>query len=314
MKSIGFTHFGGPEVFEEITTKELPTYKENQVLIKTLKAGVNPYDALLRSGEMAKFRPLAFPIIPGTDVVGEIIAVGNDVTDFSIGDIVIANPSIGGYSQYIAISHKRIMKKPEKMSLSIAAGFASVSVTAYWAIMGFAPVKKGATIIIQGASGAVGGVAVQIAKDNGLYVIGIGNSRNKEYVLSLGADEFVAYNEEHSTSTLANRADIVLDASFGGKGAPSGLDLVKDGGYYLSLTAVPEAQPDKNVTIVSIQRTKDMTTGKALTYLSDLYQRKEIIMETALEFPLTAIGASKAHQAIETKKQAGKIILSVENN
>lgn len=313
MKAIGFSHFGGPEVFEEFT-KELPTYKENQVLIKTIKAGVNPYDALLRSGAMAKFRPLEFPIVPGTDVVGKIVAIGSQVSDFSVDDCVIANPSIGGYSEYIAVSHKRILLKPEKMSLSIAAGFASVSVTAYWAIMGFAPIKKGNTIIIQGASGAVGGVAVQIAKDQGLHVIGIGNSRNKEYVLSLGADEFVAYNEEKSTEVLANRGDIVLDASFGGKGASDGLNLVKDGGFYLSLTAVPKPQADKNVTIVSIQRTKDMTTGKALVYLSELYHRKAIIMETALEFPLTAAGTIAAHQAIETKKQAGKIILSVENH
>ncbi|MGX7417294.1 NADP-dependent oxidoreductase [Carnobacterium gallinarum] len=308
MYAIGFNQFGGPDVFEEIQ-KDTPIYKKNQLLVKTMMAGVNPYDALLRSGAMKDIRPIDFPIVPGSDLLGKVVEMGSDVTDFKIGELVIATPSIGGYAEFVAVSHKLAIPKPETMSLEMAAGFSSASVTAFWAMTGFAPIQAGNTLIIQGASGAVGSIAVQIAKDYGFNVIGTGNSRNREFVLSLGADEFVAYDEENIPEYLANQGDFVFDASFGGKGAKDGLNLVKDGGYYLSLTAIPKSVPTKKVTIASLQRTKEMTTNKALNYLTDLYQRKGLIMETALVFPLTATGVAAAHQAIDTKTIAGKILL-----
>lgn len=311
MYAIGFKQYGGPEVFEELQL-DIPTYNENQLLIQTIMVGVNPYDDFLRSGAMKDIRPLDFPIIPGTELVGKVIKAGKNVTDYQIGDIVIARPPLDGYSEYIAISQNLVMKKPENMSLEIAAGFGAVCVTAFWSITGFAPIKKGQTVIIQGASGAVGGVAVQIAKDYGLHVIGIGNSRNRNYVLSLGADEFVAYNEENIFDKLKDRGDFVFDASFGGKGAENGLALVKDGGYYLSLTDVPEPVSDKQVTITSMRLTKEMTAKKAFTYLNELYQRKGIIMETAVTFPLTIEGVQQAHEAIKNKTIAGKIILKAQ--
>lgn len=308
MYAIGFNKYGGTDVFEKLQLAR-PTYNENQLLVKTIMSGVNPYDGFLRSGAMKQIRPLDFPAIIGSELVGKVIEIGHNVTRFQVGDIVIARPSLGGYGEYVAVSQDLVMKKPESMSLEIAAGFAAVNVTAFWSITGFVPIEKGQTIIIQGASGAVGAVAVQIAKDQGLKVIAIGNSRNHDYVLSLGADEFVPYDQVNIFEKLANQGDFVFDASLGGKGAKEVLAMVKDGGYYVSLTDVPEAVSNKQVKIIAMRLTPEMTTSKAFAYLSDLYQRKGIIMATALVFPLTVSGVKQAHDAISTKTVAGKILL-----
>ncbi|MBC6314501.1 NADP-dependent oxidoreductase [Listeria grandensis] len=307
MKALGFTQFGAPEVFEELEL-ETPKASEKGVVIKVLAAGVNPYDALLRAGVMQKIRPLGFPIVPGSDVVGEITEVGSKVKNYAVGDIVIAHPSIGGYGEYVATPSYNIVKKPEEMSIEEAAGLSSVGITAYYALQ-VANVKKGETLIIQGASGAVGAIAVQIAKEKGIKVIGIASSKNADYVSALGADRVVAYDRDNVAELLADKADVVLDASFGGKGAAKGLAYVKKGGRYISLTAVPEHAEDKKVTAVRLKRTKDMKDKEALSYLADLYRSHKLQLKTAEVLTFDLRGVIGAHQLIDKKKVAGKLIL-----
>lgn len=140
MRALGFNTYGPPEVFEELELPK-PTLSEKDVLIKVQAIGINPYDALLRAGTMQKIRPLEFPIVPGSDVVGEIVEVGSKIKHYAIGDIVIGHPSIGGYGEYVAISSAKIVKKPAEMSLEEAAGLASVGTTAYFALQ-LAKLKK----------------------------------------------------------------------------------------------------------------------------------------------------------------------------
>ncbi|MBC2194157.1 NADP-dependent oxidoreductase [Listeria booriae] len=307
MKALGFTTYGAPEVFEELELPK-PTLGEKDVLIKAQAVGINPYDALLRAGTMQKIRPLEFPIVPGSDVVGEIVEVGSKVKHYAIGDIVIAHPSIGGYGEYVAISSAKIVKKPEEMSLEEAAGLASVGTTAYFAIK-LAKLKKNETLIIQGASGAVGSIAVQIAKEAGIHVIGIAHSRNRDYVSALGADEVVAYDEENLAKTLADKADVVLDSSFGGKGAAEGLQFVKKGGRYISLTSLPDNAEEKKVKAMRMMRTKDMKDKEALGYLADLYRSHKLRLKTAETLTFDLRGVIGAHQLIDKKKVAGKLVL-----
>ncbi|MGU9987744.1 alcohol dehydrogenase catalytic domain-containing protein [Latilactobacillus curvatus] len=121
MEKFGFNHFGGPDVFERFDQPQ-PTPKDNQVLIKVLAAGLNPYDVALRNGSQDSVRPLPFPIFPGTDVVGEIVELGADVDDYRVGEIVINHRSMGAYSEYVTASTAKILRKPASMSIAEAAG------------------------------------------------------------------------------------------------------------------------------------------------------------------------------------------------
>lgn len=171
-------------------------------------------------------RPLEFPIIPGSDIVGEVTEVGSKVKNYAVGDVVIGHPAIGGYSEYVATPSYNVVKKPEEMSLEEAAGLSSVGITAYYALQ-LAKLKKGEKIIILGASGAVGSIAVQIAKEKGYKVIGVASSKNVDYVSALGADRVLSYDKDDLSKVLHNKVNVVLDTSFGGKAAAEGLQYVK---------------------------------------------------------------------------------------
>ncbi|MBC1500719.1 NADP-dependent oxidoreductase [Listeria weihenstephanensis] len=307
MKALGFTKFGEPEVFEEL---ELPKPKasEKGVLIKVQAVGINPYDALLRAGTMQKIRPLEFPIVPGSDIVGKIVEVGSKVKNYAIGDVVIAHPAIGGYAEYVATPSYNVVKKPKEMGVEEAAGLASAGITAYYALQ-IANVKKGENLVIQGASGAVGAIIVQLAKEKGIRVIGIGNSKNADYLSALGVDRVMSYDRGNLAEILKDKGDVVIDASFGGKGAEEGLHYVKKGGRYISLTALPENAEEKQVKAIRMKRTKEMKDKEALGYLADLYRANKLQLKTAEVLTFDLRGVIGAHQLIEKKNVAGKIIL-----
>ncbi len=111
MIRFGFNQFGDAHVFEAITA-DRPTPKPGQVLLQVLGFGMNPYDVTLRTGAQAEMRPMTFPIVPGTDVVGRVVELGEGVTDFAEGDIVMNYRPIGGYSEYVVASTSKIYKKP----------------------------------------------------------------------------------------------------------------------------------------------------------------------------------------------------------
>lgn len=307
MKALGFTKYGDPEVFEELELSK-PKASEKGVVIKVLAAGVNPYDGLLRSGAMQKMRPLEFPIVPGSDIVGEITEIGSKVKNYAVGDIVIGHPAIGGYSEYVATPSYNVVKKPKEMSIEEAAGLASVGITAYYALQ-VAKLKKGEKLIILGASGAVGSIAVQIAKEQGHKVIGVASSKNADYVSALGADYVFSYDRDDLSQVLHNKANVVLDMSFGGKGSAEGLHYVKRGGRYVSLTSLPENADEKKVKAIRMKRSKDMKDKEALGYLADLYRAHKLQLKTAEVLTFDLRGVIGAHQLIDKKQVAGKLIL-----
>ncbi|WP_238595665.1 alcohol dehydrogenase catalytic domain-containing protein [Loigolactobacillus backii] len=121
MQSFGFNQFGPPSVFKEIVQAP-PVLSPIRVLVDVIGFGLNPYDAALRRGEQQAKRPLPFPIVPGTDVVGTINSIGSDVTDYLPGDLVIAHPNIGGYASQVPVSHNKIGRLPSAFPIEQAVG------------------------------------------------------------------------------------------------------------------------------------------------------------------------------------------------
>lgn len=126
MQRFGFEQYGDPNVFETIEAP-IPEPKTGQVQLQVLGFGLNPYDASLRRGEQAAFRKVKFPVVPGTDVLGRITKLGEGVTDFAIGDLVLNYRPIGGYSEYVTASTSKIYKKTDCLKL-----FGCCCTTASW--------------------------------------------------------------------------------------------------------------------------------------------------------------------------------------
>ncbi|KAI9362606.1 chaperonin 10-like protein [Pilaira anomala] len=215
-----------------IYSKEVPVPKlktKTQVLIRVKAAGVNPVDAKAASGNMKLATITArFPFVPGADYAGVIVAMGEKVTDFELGDEVFGSQEYpfgmdGSYAQYILIDTAKaaIAKKPQELSFEQAASAGIAVMTAYQGIITNGGIDESnkhqrRNILIIGASGGVGSYGVQIAKilNHQNNVIGICSEKNVEYVKSLGADRVINYRDQENYEMFINENipfDVILD-------------------------------------------------------------------------------------------------------
>ncbi|WP_326765277.1 NADP-dependent oxidoreductase [Streptomyces sp. NBC_01591] len=233
-RAVEFSEYGGPEVLR-VVDREVPRPGPGQVLVEVRAAGVNPLDWQLRSGAVAAMMPVEFPSVPGGDVAGVVADVGADVTDFAAGDEVFGSIGSGGYAEFALAPAAQLARKPEAVSWEVAAGLPVAVNTAYQALTDLG-VKAGETLVVDGAAGGVGSVAVQIARHLGATVIGTAGERNHAYLRSLGAEP-VMYGEG-----FAGRIRAV---------AVKGVDAAFDAAGKGSLPALVELAggPDRVVTI-----------------------------------------------------------------
>jgi NADPH:quinone reductase-like Zn-dependent oxidoreductase len=236
MKAILFDEFGGPEVLHE-GEAAMPTPGPGQVRVRVAVAGVNPIDVKIRAGGMEAIFPTTLPAIPGADFAGVVDAVGEGVSDVSTRAEVFGWAEGGSYAEYTLCS--RFAVKPADLSWEQAA---AIPVAAEAAQRGLdqLDVQKGETLLIHGAAGAVGSIAVQLAVAKGLKVIGTAGEANHDFVRSLGATP-VTYGDglvQRVQAVVPLGVDAVLDAA--GKGAlPASIEL--RGGTSRILTLADDA-------------------------------------------------------------------------
>lgn len=209
MKAIVIKSYGDENVVE-YTDVERPEPKASEVLVKVHVAGVNPVDWKIRNG-LGERLGLKLPIMLGGEIAGIIEKIGSEVRDFKEGDSVYGIISSGGYAEYAIAKVGDIAPKPQSLDFTNAAAVPLGALTAWQAIFDLANLSGGQRILIAGASGGVGSLAVQLAKAKGAYVIGLASGRNEEFVRDFGADEFVDYTKQNFEEVVKN-VDIVLDA------------------------------------------------------------------------------------------------------
>ncbi len=244
MKAFGISRYGNSSALSEFDI-DLPVIKADEVLVKTEAFAINPLDVAIREGYFKNSVTLLFPMILGTDGVGKIIKVGSKVKNYQIGDEIIAHAGYGTYAEYFGISATHIGLRPAEYDLYQAAGLPLSGVTAYNVLIHSAKARPGQTIVVFGASGGVGSMIVQMAATYGIKTIGIDRPQTKAYVLSLGATKFIPIGEELNDTALRNIADIVIDASNQGLSSDIGMNLLKIGGSYVTLTRAPETVLNK---------------------------------------------------------------------
>jgi NADPH:quinone reductase-like Zn-dependent oxidoreductase len=311
MFRIGFNEFGGPEVFTTIPA-EMPTPKANQVLIRVVAFGINPYDVRLRRGDYQKQRPLPWPIVPGTELAGIISAIGSDVQDYQVGDRVMNYRPRGGYSEYVTASTAKIAKVPENLPLTVAAGTPNAGIAAF-GVLELLHVEPGKTIVIEGASGAVGSILIQAAKYRGLHVIATCSSANHDLVLRLGADEVGLYDRENVAAKFPSVGDYVVNAVSNGHDGGAGAWMRKPASQYVTLTE-PEFRPagDDNFHVLGDNGPTD--TAAAFSFLSELRTRAELYINIADTLPFSAQGVTEAHAKLDRHHPAGKYICTKDPN
>jgi NADPH:quinone reductase-like Zn-dependent oxidoreductase len=215
MKAVVYERYGSPDVLE-LREISKPAARDHEVLVRVRAAGINPYDWHFMRGHpylvrlVLGLRKPRKTIIPGSDIAGQVKAVGSRVTRFSPGDEVFAEVGTGGCAEYIAIPEKKPGLKPANLTFAQAAAVPMAAMTALIGLRDNARVQPGQKVLINGASGGVGTFAVQIAKSFGAEVTGVCSTRNMDMVRSIGADHVIDYTREDFTRGN-QRFDLIVD-------------------------------------------------------------------------------------------------------
>jgi NADPH:quinone reductase-like Zn-dependent oxidoreductase len=311
MKAIVLKAFGSVDNFaiEEIPQ---PSIQDDEVLVAVKAASINPVDMKTRSGKaMATRLKDENPIILGWDISGVVDKVGANVKDFKPGDEVFGMVNFPGhgkaYAEYVAAPAAHLAAKPANISHEEAAAATLAALTAWQALYTHIRVQPGNRVLIHAASGGVGHFAVQIAKYLGGYVIGTSSASNKDFVLSLGADEHFDYKSKPFEEAISN-IDIVLD-TIGGDNIERSFEVVRKGGTVITLPS------NTSEGIVEKAKAKDIngfffmvqSNGEDMKQLAELLEKGIIKPHVSAIYSFDEIG--KAHQQIETGSTRGKIVI-----
>lgn len=309
MKAIVIEKYGEAE---ELIEKELPkpAVKANQVLIEMRATSINPIDWKLRAGYMKDAIPFEFPLILGWDAAGIVSEVGEEVSDFKVGDEVFARPAMenGTYAEYVAVDENLVALKPENLTFQEAASTPLAGLTAWQCLVDFGEIKAGDKVFIQAGSGGVGSFAIQIAKSFGAYVISTASGKNEAFLKELGVDEFINY-ETTDFAEVVKDADIVVD-TMGGEILEKSHDIVKKGGRLVSIAGEPNAEKAK-ANGIKAESLWLNPNGKQLAELGELMEQGKVKSHIGHTFSLSAEGLRDAHKLSATHHAKGKIVIEV---
>jgi NADPH:quinone reductase-like Zn-dependent oxidoreductase len=296
MHAIRMHEFGAPNVLiDEVIAR--PTPGRDEVLVRVRAAAVNPYDWKLRNGMFPS--GITFPMTPGSEIAGTIASgpqTGQDVFS-SLG-------RQGAYAQYVVVSPSMLADKPRSLDYIQAASVPVASMTAWQALFDHGQLHAGQTVLVHGASGAVGLFAVQLAKWKGATVIGTASAKNADFVRSLGADTVISYDRERFEDRVRD-VDLVID-TIGGDTQQRSFAIIKPGGTLVSLTSPPGQRPGIRALVMSMEQSRELL-GRIAAMVDDGTLRTYV----AEVLPLA--DASRAQEDGERGHHSpGKIVLRVD--
>jgi len=303
-KAVRYDKFGGIDVLR-VDEVARPVPGDGQVLVRVRAAGINPSEAAIRAGAVANIFPSTFPSGQGSDLAGVIEEVGAGVGGFSPGDEVIGfSQKRASQAELVLVEAGDLTRKPEKVSWEVAGSLYVAGVTAWGAVHAVQP-KEGEAVVISGAAGGVGSLAVQLARRTGATVIGLAGESNHEWLKSHGVIP-VAYGDG-----VANRIRAA---------APGGVDAFIDthGDGYVELALALGVAAERIDTIVdyaAAQQHGVKTDGGAeagpgaevLAELAGLVADGQLEVPIANVYPLTQV--QEAYTELERRHTHGKIVL-----
>ncbi len=316
MKAVRISEFGGTEVLKLVEV-ERPVPAPDEILIKVFASGVNLVDCTIREGGNETLKSfLKLPLILGCDAAGTVEEVGSEVTNFKKGDQVYGCPNFpgdGSYAEYCAAKAGQFALKPKSISFNEASGVPLAALVAWAGLFELGQLQAGQRVLIHGASGGIGSLAVQLAKAKGAYVIGTTSANNVEFLKQLGTDKVIDYKTQKFEELLQG-IDVVFDASplRDNNERLKGVSVLKDGGIFVSVNvdfpfddAVNEALARKNAK-------GEMVTGQKHQHLAEvanLIDEGKVKVIISKVYPLEQV--AQAHEESVTGHVRGKLVLEI---
>lgn len=313
MKAIVLEKSGGIENLKMMTI-DTPVLKENEVLIDTKAISVNPVDYKVRGNKevLEMICGVQDQYILGWDVAGVVTEVGANVTKFEVGDRVFGMVNFPGagnaYAELVAASENHLASIPKNVSFEDAAATTLAALTALQVLE--SRITKGDRVLIHAGSGGVGHFAIQIAKSLGAYVITTSSAKNKDFVISLGADEHIDYRTQAFEELLSD-IDFVFDM-FNGDILLNSIKVVKEGASIVSLPT-----PEFSDEVISLAKQRNVqvsflmvqSNGDDMNKLKNMLELgvvKPYIFET---YAFDKI--AEAHQQLESGRTVGKVVITL---
>ncbi|MGI5261668.1 NADP-dependent oxidoreductase [Streptomyces angustmyceticus] len=297
-QAITFSAYGAPDVLQ-LSAVATPEPGPGQVRIRVRAASVNPLDMKIRSGLMAGKVPAHFPVIPGLDAAGVVDAVGEGA-GAAVGDEVLGATAGGSYGEYALLDGA--VAKPAALSWEVAASLVTVGRTAS-RVLGELGVRAGQTLLVHGAAGSVGVIAVQLAVARGITVVGTAGAHDVDRLTALGATA-VHYGDgwtERVRAAAPRGVDHVLDASGAGLLADS-VALTGDSAHVITIADMSAAQHGVRFSAGAAD-----PTGDSLPELVRRAAEGTLTVPVWRTYPLA--DAAQAHTDLEARRNRGKAVL-----
>jgi len=305
MRAVRF-HDYGPSSTLVVDEVPRPAPAEGELLVRVRAAGVNAIDWKFRAGYLQAYMPLELPHTPGLDVAGIVEQVGQGVSGYSAGDAVFGRGS-GTYAEYAVVPTATIAHKPSGVTFEQAATLPIGGVTAWVGLFDAGHLEAGQRVLVHGAAGGVGSLAVQLAHWKGASVIATTSTANLAYVKSLGADEVIDYSAV-KFEDVVHDVDVVYDA-VGGDVTDRSWGVLKQGGILVVVAGAPDPETAAQHGVRTSSAQPPAVTTPILEELARLVESGAVIAPVGPIFPLT--GAAEAHAASETGHGRGRIVLQV---
>jgi NADPH:quinone reductase-like Zn-dependent oxidoreductase len=303
-RSVQYDNFGHVDVLY-ITEKAIPSPNAGEVLVKVKAAGINPGEASIREGYLKQQFPSTFPSGQGTDFAGMIEAVGGGVSKFKEGDEVLGfSLNRSSHAEYLAVPAEQLALRPANVSWEQAGGLFVAGTTAYAAVRAV-DLKPGDTVIVSGAAGGVGSLAVQIAKKKGAKVFGLASESNHAWLKKHGIVP-VAYGDDN---------EAIIKVALNGAKADAFIDTSGKG--YVELAIKMGIPADRINTIIDFEAfgkykvkaegSAAASTAEVLDELAQMISKGELDLPIAKTYPLAKV--QDAFKDLEQHHTHGKIVL-----
>jgi NADPH:quinone reductase-like Zn-dependent oxidoreductase len=306
MRAVRINSFGDASVLS-IEDIAIPEPGPGEILVRVVASSVNPIEWKIRSGMMAKALQRPLPVTLGWDCAGVVEKLGAGVGAFRAGDAIFSYPEFaagGTHAEYVTIKAEQAAIKPPALSFVEAAALPMTAGAAWQCVVAVGSVQPGQRVLIHGASGGVGTIAVQLAKLKGAHVIATASGANADLVRSLGADEIIDYRTT-PFETVARDIDLVVDL-VGGETQRRSWQVMRPGGLLVCTTA-PPSQEEAVKAGVRAAFVFTPPDGSTLAQIGTLAEAGKIRPVIGLELPLAE--ARRAHEIGEAGGAAGKIVL-----
>jgi NADPH:quinone reductase-like Zn-dependent oxidoreductase len=309
MKAVRFHEYGDPEVLR-LEDVDVPTPGAGQVRVRVAATSFNGVDGNIRAGRMQGPMPLDLPHIPGLDVAGTVDALGDGVHGPQVGDPVIGFLPFGddgATAEYVLAAAASLAPAPTSIPLADAAALPLVGLTAWQALFEHANLQTGQRILVNGASGAVGGYAVQLAKAAGAHVIATASARARAQVEAQGADEVIDHTAGAVSAAISEPIDVLLNLAPISPEQFSALAArVSDGGVIVNTTVWMPAPSDEPRGVRGIDLFV-RSDAPELAELSARVDRRELTVDIAERVPMADLAS--VHTRAADGSLTGKVIV-----